>query len=159
MKSVYLETSFVSYLAALPSRDLVNAARQQISWDWWKSRRNDFEVFISQLVLNEISRGDPDAVRRRVELVKEIRLLKASSEVDNLAKQILEECNLPQKAGDDAYHLALATVHGVDFLLTWNCKHLANAELIEEIVTLLPVKGYTAPVICTPDELMERKND
>lgn len=159
MKRVYLETTIISYLAALPSRDLVKAARQEISWEWWLKRRVDYELYISAPVIEEISKGDDIAAKRRIELVQNIPMLAITEEIDLLILYLMEKGPFPPKALGDAAHIAVAAAHGMDFLLTWNCKHLANAELVEDVTHLLQEKGYHAPFICTPDELLEPVND
>jgi hypothetical protein len=152
--TVYLETSIVSYLAAYPSRDLVTAARQQVTHTWWKERRGDFTIFASQVVLDEASAGDSDAARRRMDLLKDVPLLDVTPEVADLAAALIQRLPLPRRAGADAAHIALAARHKVDFLLTWNCAHIANAELRPRIERICREQGYTVPVLCTPDELM-----
>jgi len=156
MKSVYVETSIISYLAARPSKDLVSAARQMVTLDWWERRRKDFELYASPLVLAEISAGDEEAAKRRLEFFQSLSSLDLTPEIEQLSRSIVHECGMPDRASDDALHLATAAVNEVDYLLTWNCKHLANAELIAVFETFFPVKGYPTPIICTPDELMER---
>lgn len=156
MKKVYVETSVISYLAALPSRDLIKAARQEISWEWWNSRRNEFALFVSQAVLREAGRGAPDAAGRRVLLVEGIPVLPATCEAEDLAAAILRDGLLPATAVDDALHLSLAVVHQMDFLLTWNCRHLANAELLRPLEQWIAHRGLPVPSVCTPDELLEK---
>ena len=155
MKTVYLETTIVSYLTARPSRDLVNAARQELTWEWWEKRRHDFELFASGIVVLEASAGDPQAAGRRLALLEEVSLLETTEKAVELASELAQRCSLPENASDDALHLATAAVHGMDFLLTWNCKHLANAELVASFETFLLEKEYTSPVVCTPDALLE----
>jgi predicted nucleic acid-binding protein len=156
VKKVYLETSIISYLAALPTRDLIKAARQQISWVWWNARRNDFALFVSQAVLREAERGDPDAAHRRTQLLAGIPVLSVTSEAEDLAAAILRERLLPPVAVDDALHLSLAVVHQMDFLLTWNCRHLANAELLPPLEQWIAHRNLRVPSVCTPDELLEK---
>ena len=151
---VYLETTVVSYLTARPSRDVVQVAHQEITREWWEKRRKDFELYISQVVLREASSGDPDAAARRLAAIGDIQLLDVTVEVEVLAEALVVEGPLPEKAGDDAIHLALAAVHEMDYLLTWNCTHLANAEMMAAIRLLLEKKGYTAPEVCVPEELL-----
>jgi hypothetical protein len=152
--TLYVETTIVSYLTAWPGRDLVVAARQQITGEWWKEQRHRFSVFASQFVLDEASQGDPDAARRRLDLLKGIPLLKSDEAVVELAEELIRESILPAKAVTDAFHISLAAVHRMDYLLTWNCRHLANAEMAVSVGRLIRGKGYEPSVICTPDELM-----
>ena len=152
---IYLETTIASYLSARPSRDLVTAAHQQVTQEWWQTRRGDFELFISQIVVRESSGGDPDAAARRLEMLREIPLLELTEEVATLAQGLAAELLLPKNAALDAVHIALAVVHGMDYLLTWNCAHIANAALRSKIEVVCRSKGYEPPVICTPEELLE----
>lgn len=153
--TVYIETTIPSYLAAWPSRDLVTAAHQQITHLWWKTRRHDFDLFISQNVLDEATAGDPDAAERRLEILAELPLLDIDNEVGNFAQALLEYVPLPPKAAADALHIAVAVVNGIDYLLTWNCSHLANAALRCKIEDACKKKGYVPVTICTPEELLE----
>jgi len=153
-RSVYIETSIFSYLAARPSRDLVIAARQQVTRDWWDLRRQRFDLYVSQFVVDEAADGDADAANERLERISGIPLLGASTNARQLARSLVQEGILPAKAATDAVHIALTAVHGVDILLTWNCTHLANAEMIVDVRRLIASRGYEPPIICTPDELM-----
>jgi len=156
MKSkVYLETTIVSYLAARPSRDLITAAHQQVSREWWENRRTDFDLFISQLVIQEASAGDEQAVQRRLQTLEELPLLELNGQAIDLAKALIDEGTLPAQAAGDALHIAVATVHGMDYLLTWNLKHLANATIRNAIAVACRAHDYEPPVICTPEELLE----
>lgn len=153
-KQVYVETSVVSYLTARQSRDLVRAARQEVTLEWFDRRRKEFDLYISALVLQEAGQGDREAARKRLEALDGLPLLKLTDEAVVLAEALLKEGPFPAKAADDAIHLALATVSEMDFLLTWNCRHLANAELSGPAARFLRAKGYEPPVVCTPEELM-----
>ena len=151
---VYIETSMVSYLTARPSRDIVIASHQQLSLDWWERRRKDFDLVTSLLVVNEARLGDPDAARRRLGILEGIFLLQVTDEAQDLAVTIVQEGLLPQESFPDALHIATATVHQVDYLLTWNCKHIANAEILPRIAVICERAGFTLPYICTPEELL-----
>jgi hypothetical protein len=153
-KSVYLETTIISYLTARKPKDLIQAARQEVTKQWWEKRRHDFELFVSQVVAREANAGDPDAAARRPEVIGTIRMLDITEETVRLAATLIDRAALPAKATDDAMHVALSAVHGIDFLLTWNCTHLANAELKGTIENVVSNAGFRAPVICTPDELL-----
>jgi hypothetical protein len=153
-KSVYVETTIVSYLAAYPSRDVIRAARQTITRRWWDDRSEEFELFVSQLVFNEASKGDKRAAEHRMRMLDGLTHLDITSEAVEPAAVIIEKGRMPPKAADDALHLGVAAVHGIDFLLTWNCKHLANAETIGTIGAVVAAEGYRVPIVCTPDELM-----
>jgi hypothetical protein len=154
VKRVYIETSLVSYLTARPSRDLVVAARQQITLEWWERRRRDFRLVTSQLVLDEASRGDADAARLRLALLEGVVLLQVTPEAEELAHAIISEGVLPDRAFADALHIAVATVHEVDYLVTWNCTHIANAEILPRVGRTCRTFGFNLSFICTPDELL-----
>jgi hypothetical protein len=152
---VYLETTISSYLTARPSRDLVTAAHQQITREWWDTRRHAFDLFVSQMVIDEASAGDPDAAARRLEVLAPLSLLDPRAEGADLAQALIEQVPLPIGAAADALHIAIAVVNGMDYLLTWNCTHIANAVLRSQIETVCRSKGFEIPIICTPDELLE----
>ena len=154
MEKVYLETSFVSYLASRPSRDLITAAHQQITQEWWDKRRSEFELYASKLVIDESSAGDEEAAQRRLALLEELPLLDFTEEVERLSEELLAEGPFPAVAADDAFHVAVAAVHGMNFLLTWNCRHIANAEIARAAAAICSAKEYEMPRICTPEELM-----
>ena len=154
MKSVYIETSIISYLVARPSRDVVVLAHQELTRQWWNEQRDRFELFVSRLVLDEAARGDPETAARRLEAIRGVPVLPITQESTELAQCLIEAHALPSEAADDAFHVALATRAGIDLLLTWNCKHIANPEktwLIEETIRQA---GLAPPTICTPDELV-----
>ncbi len=151
---IYLETTVVSYLTARRSRDLVVAAHQQITEEWWQHRRPEFELFISQSVISEAAAGDPGAASLRLEAIQHLPLLDLSEEVQSLAAALLASRALPAKAAEDAIHISVATVHGMDYLLTWNCRHIANAEIRQSLASTMSENGYQLPVICTPEELL-----
>jgi predicted nucleic acid-binding protein len=153
------ETTFVSYLVALPARDLVIAAHQQVTRDWWQRRRTQFRLVISQVVLHEISAGDDSEVRKRLELVRPLDALSASPDAETLTTAIIEAGVLPEMAVRDAAHIALATVHGIQYLLTWNCRHLANAQVSRRVARIFSEHGFVMPIICTPEELFEETDD
>jgi hypothetical protein len=151
---VYIETSIVSYLTAHLSRDLIIAAHQQITLDWWENRRSDFELFISQAVVQESSVGDSDMAQKRLAVLSTIPLLELKEDAIYLAQELVNNGPLPKKASIDALHISMASVHGMDYLLTWNCKHIANAAMRNAVVAICRSNGFEPPVICTPEELM-----
>lgn len=153
-KLIYIETTIPSYLAARPSRDLLQAARQQLTHDWWNNRRHEFELCISEIVLEEAAAGDADAANRRLAILGGLPLLEMTTEVNDLAEAIMDSGLLPQRAARDAVHIAVSSVHAVDILLTWNCKHIANASIMRELSEIVAAAGREMPVLCTPDELM-----
>jgi len=152
--SIYLETSIVSYLTAWPSRDLVCAAHQETTREWW-GMRSAFDLYISQLVLDEASAGDPGAAARRLEALRDVPLLELTTEAIALGQSLVREAALPPKAAADALHIAIAAAHGMDLLVTWNCAHIANAMMRPKIEATCRTRGFEPPVICTPLELME----
>jgi len=153
-QKVYIETSIVSYLVGRPSRDLVAAAHRELTLEWWALRRPGFDVFVSAAVLDECARGDNDAVRRRLNVVEGSPVLEATAEALELAQFLVRKRLIPEKAGADALHIAIAGVQGMDFLLTWNCRHIANAETRSRVEAALRSRGFDPPALCTPEELM-----
>lgn len=154
-RRVYLETTVVSYLASRPHRDVVVAGRQQTTHRWWEVRRSRFELVVSHFVLDEARAGDPEAAARRLDLIRGLPLLDVTPEVGDLAALLIARVPLPPRAAADAAHVAVAACHGVDFVLTWNVAHLANAMLRRRVEDICRSAGFVAPVLCTPDELME----
>jgi hypothetical protein len=155
MSRLYLETTVPSYLTSRPSRDLIIASHQQITREWWEKRRGAFQLYISQLVIDEASAGDPFVARERLRVVEELPLLDITPEVAELADGIVASGKIPRKAATDAAHIAIAAVHGMDFLVTWNCVHIANATIAKSLKLICEQHSYECPVICTPEELME----
>ncbi len=153
-ESVYIETSILGYLTARSTKDLIIAANIEITKDWWESRRNNFIIFTSEAVLEEVALGDPAIAAQRLEILQRFSLLSLNLAVQGLAAQFLTRSNLPPKAKIDAIHIAAATVHGMDYLLTWNCKHIANAQIQGKLAEISLDSGYVLPVLCTPNELM-----
>ena len=153
-KSIYIETTIPSYLTAWLSSELVMAANQQSTRIWWTDYKDKFELFVSEIVIQEAGSGNLEAAKRRLEVLNNISKLDISIEAENLAIKLLNNAALPAKAATDALHIAIATVHGIDFLLTWNCRHIANATLRSKIETICRVSGYEPPIICTPQELI-----
>ena len=153
-ETVYIETSIVGYLTARPSNNLILMANLEATRQWWDTRRVQFTLYISQVVLDEVARGDTEMATRRLEILRDFPLLEVSDAVQNLAVQFLAKSNLPSKAADDALHIAAATVYGLDYLLTWNCRHIANAQIQKKLSQISLDAGYELPTICTPYELM-----
>ncbi len=151
---VYIETSVISYLTAKLSRDLITAGHQKITQEWWKHRRQEFTLHISQLVVKEASARNTTAASKRLSVLPDIPILLPNDEVTHLTNELLFQQALPTKAADDVVHVALATVHQMDYLLTWNCRHLANAELQRTVARICQQQGYQMPIICTPETLM-----
>ncbi len=153
---IYIESTIPSYVAARPARDLLQAARQQMTKDWWELKRHNHELFTGQLVLDEIAFGEPEMARQRLELVADLTLLQSTEEVRELTRSIMDSRLLPAKAEGDAAHIALATFHEMDILLTWNCRHIANAFILGRLRRLMEAAGYSIPTICTPEELLQQ---
>ncbi len=152
---IYIETSVISYLTARLSNDLIVAAHQKITYEWWDNRRVEFDLYTSELVLEEAGRGDPQAASKRLQVLQDIPLLESKIEALKLAKTFLYQQHiLPEKAREDALHIAIAITGGMDYLLTWNCKHIANAENQQVITNLSHQAGYNMPILCTPELLM-----
>lgn len=154
MARIFIETSVVSYLTARHSASLVAAAHQQITREWWDRHRPRFDQFVSPLVLEEAARGDPGAAARRHAALGGFAVLEATESAADLFDALLTDGALPSDARDDAAHVAIAAVHGMDYLVTWNCRHIANAEAKPLIRSVCSIRSYVCPEICTPEELM-----
>jgi hypothetical protein len=141
-------------LTSRPSRDLIVAGHQQVTREWWEKRSHGFQLYLSQLVIDEVSAGDPVAARERQKILRNLPVLDITLEVTELAACILAAGKIPRKAAADAAHIAIAAVHGMDFLATWNCVHIANAINARALALICRERGYQCPVICTPEELM-----
>ena len=153
--TVYLETTIISYLASWPSRDLVTAAHQQITHDWWTNQRGLFDAYVSQIVVDEASGGNPEAAARRVAVISHMPRLETLDEARGLAEALVSARLVPERYGNDAAHIAIATVHGMQYLLTWNCAHMANATVRRNVERFLVQQGYQPPILCTPTDLQE----
>ena len=151
---VYIETTIISYLAPRSMRDVVQVARQQLTRAWWDQRAELFDLVASQLVLDEAARGEQRYAQRRLQLLDGLPLLTATPESEWWAKRIMESRIFPAQASADVAHLALATSHRVDFLLTWNCKHLANPLMLRQVARIIRSEGLEPPTVCTPEELL-----
>jgi hypothetical protein len=154
MATVYIETSIVSYLRQRPSSQVVMAARQVLTHRWWNDERANYELVTSQYVLDEASAGDAMLAAERLQSLDGIPLLPLDPEIGDIAKQIVQRTILPPKATIDALHIALVAHHKIQYLLTWNCKHIANAKILPRIHDLLLDLGLPIPIICTPEEMV-----
>ena len=152
---VYIETTVISYLTVRPNRDVVIAGHQKITRDWWQTCRKRFDVVASQLVVREASAGDSRAAQERLAKLATLTLLEVTEEAVLLAQELVSTGAVPEKAAEDALHLAIAVTNGVEYLLTWNCKHLANATMRTKIEDVCRSAGYEPVIICTPEELLE----
>ena len=153
MSTVYIETSVVSYYTSRPSRDLVTAARQQITREWWETNRLGFETYISTLVLEEAGEGDQLAAEKRLQALTGMPVLTITNEVEALAAAFIQPGPLPEEYVEDALHIAVAAVNGMDFLLTWNFTHINNAVMKRALIQITEQNEYECPIICSPDEL------
>ncbi len=151
--SVYIETSIVSYLTSRDSSSLLGAARQLVTRRWW-ARRSEYRVFISDVVLRECRAGDPVAAARRLEALREFPSLSVTARIVDIVESLVIQRIIPEKAVEDAFHISVATVHGIDLLLTWNFKHIANPVIQADISDYLAGVGLSLPFICTPEELL-----
>lgn len=153
--TVYIESTVISYYAAKPSRDMIIAAHQQITHEWWENSLKNYQPYISQLVLSEIGEGDPEAALRRTDIAKAFGLLEIDSETEKVAGFYLRKIPLPVIAFRDAVHMAVASLNGMDYLITWNCRHIARGEVRTGLAKANDALDIQTPEICTPEELME----
>jgi len=154
--SVYVETSIISYLVGwLHPRDMIVAANQKLTREWWAGRRDSFDLFASKPVVDEAKEGDPDRAAERLQLLGEMTILEVTPAAVSLATTLLRETRIPRKAAIDALHISLAAIQGTNYLLTWNCRHIANASVLPLVYDVCRVAGHKPPLICTPHELIE----
>ncbi len=152
--TVYLDTTIPSFLTARQSRDPERARRQHITREWWELHRWQFDVRISEYVRKEANAGDARAARQRIEFLKPLRKVEKRFSAIELANNIMKGCGLSEKAETDARHIALAAIHKLKFVLTWNCTHMANDVLRPKMMHICRKAGYDCPRIVTPDEIM-----
>jgi len=153
-KTVYIESSVISYLAARPTRDIVLAAYQQITQEWWETERGKYDCFVSDFVVDEVARGDPDAASRRQTMIRGFRKLALTPVVLDLAREYKTALGIPERARLDLFHLAIAVGNGMDYVLSWNFRHIANAFVRQRLQEVNGVLGLRTPTICTPEELV-----
>jgi len=153
LPSVYLETTIPSYLTGRPSRDLVTAAHQQVTHDWWRVAQQSFRLYISGAVLDEIRSGDPEMASRRLMVVRDLPVLELREDVNELAEIYIRELRLSDRARIDLVHVAYAVAYNLDYLVTWNCRHIANGSVIRRLIELNRRLQKPTPVIVTPEEL------
>ncbi len=156
---VYIETTIISYLTARPSNELLIGAHQELTNKWWNTKKDEFDLYVSELVIQEAGSGDEYAAKRRIESLELLPRLKFDVLSRNLAAKLARATQLPVRAAADAAHIAIAVANGMDYLLTWNCRHIANAQLRRTIEEVCELQGFSAPIICTPEELMENLSD
>jgi hypothetical protein len=133
---------------------LVTAAHQQLTQDWWETRRHEFDLYVSELVIQEAGAGDASEARKRIDALEGLPPLELTEDCRALARILLDRNTIPREAAEDALHIAVAAVHGMDYLLTWNCAHIANAQRLDAIENACREQGYEPPTICTPEQLM-----
>ena len=155
LPKIYIETTVVSYLVSRPSGDPLSKAHQDLTREWWGHRRARFDLYVSEVVLEEAGRGDVAAARARLSVVDTLPVLRITDEARGLAAAILRSATLPPRAAADATHIAIATVNAMDFLLTWNCTHIANGIILRKIAGICREMNLEPPTVCTPEELME----
>ncbi|MCX6146884.1 MAG: type II toxin-antitoxin system VapC family toxin [Candidatus Kapabacteria bacterium] len=154
-QKVYIETSVISYLTSRPSRDIIVSSHQQITNQWWKKSKSKFNNYISEFVIDEISKGDKSASEIRLASVKNIQLLEYDDDIVEIAINYANLLSIPEKARLDAFHLAISVYYEIDFLLSWNCKHIANAVVMSKLRDYNKTKNLFTPILCTPLELLE----
>ncbi len=152
---VYIETSVISYLTARPNNDIRAMANQNITVEWWETQRHKYDLVVSEFVLAEAGLGNPAAAQLRLAAIEGLMELRATDAILVLGRELIGRSALPAKAEIDAYHVAIAAVNGIEYLLTWNCTHIANAHTRPKIESTCRAMGYEPPIICTPQELME----
>jgi predicted nucleic acid-binding protein len=153
--TVYIETTIISYLTAKPSRDLIVAAHQQITAEWWEHVRPETDCFVSPFVIQEVSRGDSEFADKRLAAISDMPVLALNEDVQGLANTYFDATNLPEKAKLDAFHLAIAVWYRMDYVLSWNCRHIASGRVQRMLHDINARLGVPTPVLCTPEELME----
>ncbi len=153
-ETIYIETSVISYYTAKPSRDIIVLAHQEITREWWDRALRKYDAVISEIVIEEARAGDIEAAKKRLAILKQFEHLELNPMVDKMSQVYVDKLKLPIKAFRDAVHIAVASVHSVDYLVTWNCAHIANGEIIKKLMKINTSYGIRTPVICTPEELM-----
>lgn len=159
MPTAYIETTIPSYYMARSARDVVQIARQSATKRWWDKGCSGFDLFTSQEVLDEAGRGDPETASKRLAMLADIAVLEVTSEVERVARGLIDAGLVPASVASDAVHIATASVHGVDFLVTWNFKHIVNPHIQQRLRQEVAGFGYVLPVMCTPEELMNDEDD
>lgn len=153
--TLYLETTIPSYLAGRLSENLVTAAHQQITRRWWDDERHKYQLYVSTVVDDEIGQGNPELRQQRQALVAGVPRLAVTSEVSELAEQLHQALQMPPSAKPDAFHLALACHYRIDYLLTWNLKHLASGRVRLRLARFHDEHSIPVPTVCTPEELLD----
>ena len=157
-RKIYVETSVISYLTARPSKTIIGAAHQQLTLAWWE-KSAQYDLMVSEVVIRECGAGDSESAKKRLDVVRNLPLLLITDQAIKIAEALINEKIVPLKAIEDALHIAIATAHGMDYLVTWNCRHIANPEIQRGIASYLENIGTALPFICTPEELLGEEND
>ena len=159
MDTVYIETSIVSHATAWPSSNPATAVLQDQAKRWMSEQRSKFNVVTSRLVLDEAAKGDPDAAKRRLAMLADIPVLEPNPDVETVVEQLVSRSLIPETARLDASHVATAALAGVQFLLTQNCRHIANATMLPRVYRLLDELGLPGLLIYTPAEFLGGTDD
>ena len=159
MDSVYLETTVIGNIAGRMHPDPKIAARQQVTREWWTTAPDRYDLYVSEITIEECGDGDPDAAKERIDLVRNIDLIETSAEAEELAELLVNRLAVPASEPRDALHIVIATVNAVQFIVTWNFKHILNPHLQTKIANACREGGYDPPVICTPQQLLETEDD
>jgi hypothetical protein len=158
LKRIYLETSVISFLTARQATDVVLAGHQESTHLFWK-QRNDYELFISDMVIQECEKGDAECAQNRMIAIQGLPVLNVDNEVERLASELIIKGAVPKKSLEDAVHIAVASVNAIDFIVTWNFKHINNPFMKQQIRTVIVNLGYAMPEICSPEELLEATHE
>ncbi|MFT5471341.1 MAG: hypothetical protein ACI8UO_006474 [Verrucomicrobiales bacterium] len=159
MATAYIETTIPSYYVARPSSSLLHAAKQTATRDWWDGNCSGFELFTSLETLDKAAKGDSEMAADRLNLLQSIPLLPMPDEAISLAGNLVSAGIVPQKASSDSIHIAVASVHAIDYLVTWNFKHIANPFLRDRLRSAVEEAGFELPVMCSPEELLQNDED
>ncbi len=159
MASAYIETTIPSYYVARPSMSVIQASRQASTRAWWDGGCSSFALFTSQEVLQEAMLGDAEMARQRLELLLPLAKLEFTEEVGALAKALIRCGLVPDKAASDAVHIAVASLHKMNFLVTWNFKHIANPYTRDRLRAVVGDYGFSLPIMCSPEELIQYDED
>ena len=154
-KKVYVETTVISDATALPTNDLALAGRQVATREWWAAAKDQFDLFASPVVRREAAKGDPEAAKRRLEVLKDVPDAELTIEAGQLAEKLVDAGAVPAKFKEDAMHIAIAAVARMDYLVSWNFRHITNAQMIPKIKKVCADNGYASAEICTPQMLSE----
>jgi hypothetical protein len=159
MPTAYIETTIPSYYVARASMNVIQASRQASTRAWWDGGRSNFDLFTSQEVLQEAKQGDADMARQRLELLLPLPKLSLTDEVGTLALKLVQAGLVPEKAASDAVHISVASVHQMNYIVTWNFKHIANPYTRDRLRAVVADAGFRLPVMCSPEELIQYDED